>query len=101
MTEVVGAKLQLESIESHLPPRWRHHGGVVDQQVEAVRGRSQLVAERLDGIEAGQIQPPKTDLRASDTLANLIDGGSAFRAAAPRNNDSRFGAGQRQRALKT
>ena len=100
VAEVVGAELQLEAVFGHLPRRWRHHRGVVDQQVEARVPCAEALAEFMDGLEAGQVQRLEGHVRGRQRLADLVDGGRALRRVAAGDDDFGPGPGQGQRGLE-
>lgn len=99
MAEIVRSELQLEPIGGFPAPRRRHHGSVVDEQVEAPPIGTQPGTEILHRLKIGQIEHLEAYGRIRDALTNLHNGCLALGGVATRDDHIPAGARQSQSIL--
>jgi len=94
VTQVVAAELQLEPVGGGLPVRWRHHAGVVDQDVDRTVLADQGGAQRGDGPQRGQVEVPQGQHGLRVPLLDLRDRRLAFVTVADGHDDLGTRGGQ-------
>ncbi len=85
--EVVGAELQLEPVLGDLAARRCHDTGVVDQDVDRAAFADQLVGERADRPQRGEVERPGGNLRGRVHAADAGGGLLPLGRVADRHQD--------------
>ena len=96
MAQMVRPQLQFETVGGLLALGRRHHGRIVDQQVQAAVRTQHGVGEGLDRVEAGQIDGAEAHARPRRHLADLLDGGRALGGVASRHDHRGTGPCERK-----
>src|SRR5689334_18189528 len=86
VTEIVSAELQFKAIGGDLAIGWRHHGGVVDQQIKALTLRLQPLTKGRNRGEVSQIQYLKADIGVWLLCSDFIDSLCTLRRITPGDN---------------
>ena len=93
VAEVVGTELHLVTVGG-LALRDPHHTGVVDQQVDAVVGRQDLLRGRLDRGLVSQVQLDELQRCVGVGSLDVLDRGLRLLLVAGRHHDVGAGGGQ-------
>jgi len=71
VAEVIRPELELEAVGGELTGVCSHDAGVVDEHVEAIVCGLELLRERADRIEAGEVQRGDLDFGAGDSRRDV------------------------------
>lgn len=100
MPEIVDAKLKLEAVGGDAPRRWRHHAGIINQEVETFIACVHALPKGSDRTQVGKIYLLKYHRGLRGFPFYFRDRQYSFRKVSPSNDHRPAGLRQGKSGLK-